>query len=72
MLIKLIFPPLNNINLFCTGTYYMNRHGVQSSSRLSIGKGSDGVAIFDLDGDNKKDIIATSSMDNTVTIFFGK
>ncbi len=21
MLIKLIFPPLNNINLFCTGTY---------------------------------------------------
>jgi hypothetical protein len=52
--------------------YYMNKNGVQSSTQLPIGKHSDGVAIFDVDGDGKKDIIATSSDDNNVTIFFGK
>ena len=43
-----------------------------STSQLPIGKGSDGIAIFDLDGDGKKDLIATSSNGNSVTIFFGK
>lgn len=50
----------------------MNKKGVQSSTQLSIGKHSDGIAIFDVDGDGKKDIIATSSADNNVIIFFGK
>jgi hypothetical protein len=52
--------------------YYMSKNGVQSSIQLPIGKHSDGIAIFDIDGDGKKDIIATSSDDNNVTIFFGK
>jgi len=34
--------------------YYMNKNGVQSTSQLPIGKGSDGDAIYDLDGDGKK------------------
>jgi hypothetical protein len=52
--------------------YYMSKNGVQSSIQLPIGKHSDGIAIFDIDGDGKKDIIATSPDDNNVVIFFGK
>lgn len=52
--------------------YYMSKNRLQSSIQLPIGKHSDGIAIFDIDGDGKKDIIATSADDNNVTIFFGK
>lgn len=52
--------------------YYMSKNGLQSSIQLPIGKHSDGIAIFDIDGDGKKDIIATSADDNNVTIFFSK
>jgi hypothetical protein len=40
--------------------------------QFPIGMHSDGITIFDMDGDGKKDIIATSSVDNNVTIFFSK
>ena len=52
--------------------YYMNKNGVQSLVQLPIGKHSDGIAIFDIDKDGKQDIIATSSEDNNLVIFFGK
>ncbi|MGZ4012079.1 MAG: FG-GAP repeat domain-containing protein [Flavisolibacter sp.] len=52
--------------------YYMSKNGVESSLQLPIGKHSDGIAIFDIDGDGKKDIIATSPDDNSVVLFFGK
>ena len=52
--------------------YFMNKNGLQSSMQLPIGKHSDGIAIFDMDGDGKKDILATSSDDNNLLIFFAK
>lgn len=52
--------------------YYMGKNGVQSSMQLPIGKHSDGIAICDIDGDGKKDTIATSSDDNNVVIFFSR
>jgi FG-GAP-like repeat len=52
--------------------YFMNKEVVQSSIQLPIGKHSDGIAIFDIDRDGKKDILATSSDDNNIVIFFAK
>lgn len=52
--------------------YFMNKKGLQSSMQLPIGKHSDGIAISDIDGDGKQDILATSSDDNNLLIFFAK
>lgn len=42
---------ISNYKSNFVSVYYMNKNGVQSISQLSIGKGSDGIAIFDLDQD---------------------
>ncbi len=52
--------------------YYMNKNGLSSTSKEKIGNYSDGITIYDIDGDGKKDIIVTSSLDNNVSVFFNK
>ena len=62
---------VSNINSDFVSVYYLNKKGVELSTKLSMSKGSDGNAIGDVDDDGNADIIATSSIDNNATIFFG-
>jgi len=61
---------VGNINSSFVSLYFMGGDGVQSVAQLPIGKGTDGLTIYDMDGDGKKEVIATSSADNNVIIFF--
>jgi hypothetical protein len=50
----------------------MSRKGLSSSFQYPVGNNADGIAIFDMDGDGKKDVVVTSPAENTVTILFSK
>jgi hypothetical protein len=63
---------VSNYNSNFISIYHMARNGVFSSLQVPAGKSADGISIFDMDGDDKKDIIVTSAAENNVTILFSK
>jgi hypothetical protein len=63
---------VSNYNSNFISIYLMSQNGLLSSFQQTIGKNSDGIAIFDMDGDGKQDIIVTSSVEKSVTILFGR
>ena len=51
----------------------MSKNGsVLSSSSITVGNHPKGVAIADLNGDGKGDIVVCNNLDNDITIISGK
>jgi hypothetical protein len=46
----------------------MNRRAVASSYTIPAGQKPDGIAIADINGDGKNEILVTNSIDNTLNI----
>jgi FG-GAP-like repeat len=61
---------VGNINSNFISLYLMDGNSVQSTAQLPVYKGTDGLAVSDMDGYGKKDVIVTSSTDNNLVIFF--
>lgn len=50
----------------------MGKKGLLSSATIPVGSQSDGVAIHDMDGDGKNDILISSYANNDISILFNK
>ena len=49
-----------------------DRDSFALSATIPVGKYPDGIAVGDLDGDGKADIVVANSEDNNISILFGK
>ena len=50
----------------------MDKNGVAGNTVMNVGNRPDGIAIHDLNGDGKNDIIVSNYDDNTIIILFKK
>jgi hypothetical protein len=50
----------------------MSKNGVASTENIPLSGHADGIAIHDLNGDGKNDIVASNSEGNSILVLFRK